>query len=102
LATSDSIRLPVTIEILTPDKMALANQRDYWKEQALDAIDMWAKAEKVADALANKLAEQALLNEELRARVDWYRNMYHMVGGDKMNDLIAEHRLNLVSGDGDV
>ena len=87
----------VTIEVLTPDKMALANQRDYWKEQALDAIDMWQKAENQADDLARRLAEQALINEELRARVNWYRTMYHMNGGDKVDALIAEHRLNSVS-----
>jgi len=96
MAKVPDILTGVTIEVLTPDKMALANQRDYWKEQALDAIDMWQKAENAADNLAAKLAEQALINEELRARVSWYRNMYHLAGGDKINDLIAEHRLNSV------
>jgi len=66
---------PIVIEVITPDKMALANQRDYWKEQAMDALQMWNKTEDQLEALADKLAEQALINEELRARVTWYRNL---------------------------
>lgn len=90
-------KVPITIEILTPDKMALANQRDFWHERADEVTVWWKAAEGAYDALAQRLAEQTLINEELRARVTWYRNMYHLAGGDKINDLIAEHRLNGVS-----
>lgn len=40
-----------------------------------------------------KLAEQALINDEMRQRLDWYRRLLHQTD-IKRDALKAEHRLN--------
>lgn len=75
MAKSD-LSVSVGVKIMGPDEIAaLESSRDNWRRLTLETIDLAQRIMANGDSLADKLAQQYLLNEELKRRLEWYRNL---------------------------